>query len=102
MYLLGQCYRYGRGLQKNPKKGFMLQLEAAKSAFWKYSSQSVFVLAEAEGVPVDPEQAFRWYLVAARRGHKDAAHNVAYFYETGRGVRRDKKRAEFWYSRAKQ
>jgi TPR repeat protein len=32
--------------------------------------------------------------------HKDAAHNVAFYYETGRGVRPHAAKAEFWYSRA--
>jgi TPR repeat protein len=49
---------------------------------------------------VDFKEAFRWYLKAARRGHAYAAHNLARLYETGRGVKLDARRAEFWYKRA--
>ena len=27
MYSLGQCYRYGRGVRKNARRGFRLQFE---------------------------------------------------------------------------
>jgi TPR repeat protein len=47
-------------------------------------------------------EAFKWYLKAARKGHDEAAHNVAYFYERGRGVRQNLERAKEWYARAKE
>ena len=48
----------------------------------------------------DPKQAFRWYLRAAKKGHDDAAYNLGYFYETGRGVRKNTRKAQHWYARA--
>ena len=97
------AYRYGMGVRKNVKKGFALELHAAKMG----EREAPVLLVErvsvgAKALLLTPKNASGRYLRAARRGHGDAAHNVAYFYETGRGVRQNKKKAEFWYARAKQ
>ena len=53
-------------------------------------------------MPVNVERAFYWFLRAAKRGHDDAAHNVADFYDRGRGVKASRKRAEFWSARVER
>jgi uncharacterized protein len=92
MHLLGQCYRYGRGVPRNTKRGFDLELKAAMRGV---------CCSRGEGTSADLQQAFRWYLAAARRGHDDAAYNLGFFYENGRGVKANRRKAEFWYARAK-
>ena len=48
-------------------------------------------LSKGKGVLPDFEQASKWYLKAAKNGHDDAAYNLGYFYEIGRGVKMNKK-----------
>jgi TPR repeat protein len=45
-------------------------------------------------------KAYQWYLTAAKRGYQDAANNLGLLYEAGRGVRENKRKAEFWFRRA--
>lgn len=44
--------------------------------------------------------AFRLFLSAAKAGDPGAQHDLAYFYETGTGVKPNRKKALYWYNRA--
>ena len=92
--------RYGWGIAKNLKKGFELELRAAKQGELEAQFSVGVCLSRGEGITVDDKEAFHWYLRAAKRGHPDAAHNVAHFYEMGRGIRKNKRKAHLWYARA--
>lgn len=100
MQSLGRCYRYGKGVNKDSKKGFTLQLQAANRGVIEAQFSVGVCFSRGEGVAADDNMALKWYLKAAKRGHDDAACNVALFYERGRGVRMNPKRAEFWKLRA--
>jgi TPR repeat protein len=45
----------------------------------------------------DPARAAEWMERAARGGDPSAMHNIGYYYDRGVGVRRDARRALFWY-----
>jgi uncharacterized protein len=45
----------------------------------------------------DRARAAEWMERAARAGDPSAMHNIGYFYDRGVGVRRDPRRALFWY-----
>jgi TPR repeat protein len=47
-------------------------------------------------------EALKWYLMAAQQGHAIAQNNLATFYATGRGVRKDLDEAEKWFLMAAQ
>jgi hypothetical protein len=50
------------------------------------------------GVPEDPAEAARWFLMAAYQGDADAQFEVATMYETGNGLPRDLLEARRWYT----
>lgn len=51
-----------------------------------------------EGVPVDLEEAAKWYRKAADQNHLSAQNNLAYMYENGEGVAKDLAQALKLYS----
>ena len=52
------------------------------------------------GIPINLEQAFKWYTRAAIQGDARAQFNLASLYENGRGVKRSLKQALKWYRKA--
>lgn len=56
--------------------------------------------AKGLGVARDPDEAARWYRVAAERGHQEAQQNLAHKYWRGKGVPLDRTEAVTWMERA--
>lgn len=52
------------------------------------------------GTEKNVEQAYLWYLAAARGGHPNAQHNLAVAYAQGEGVGTDPVKAVHWWQRA--
>ena len=52
------------------------------------------------GVDKDPQEAFKWYLLAAQGGMYEAMQKVAFKYEFGKGVDEDIREALKWYQKA--
>ncbi len=50
-----------------------------------------------QGVPRDPKEAAKWYLLAAQKGNLEAQSYLGFAYEKGQGVRRDYTEAAKWY-----
>ena len=48
----------------------------------------------------DYDTAVKLYLPLAERGHSMAQSNLAWMYQTGRGVPKDDRKAVFWYRKA--
>jgi TPR repeat protein len=55
---------------------------------------------KGEGVPQDPEIAFRWYRKAADQGDARAQNRVGEMYRAGEGVPGDKQEAVRWYQKS--
>ena len=51
-----------------------------------------------EGVPMNYDEAMKWYRKAAELGNKDAPNNIGTMYMTGFGVLRDFVKAYMWFS----
>ena len=51
-----------------------------------------------QGTPKDPEQAVKWYRLAAAQGHGGAQFNLGGMYVDGLGVPRDLVRATMWFT----
>lgn len=49
------------------------------------------------GVSKNPKESFKWYLLLAESGDKDAAFHVAYSYARGNGVNKNFEEAVKWY-----
>jgi TPR repeat protein len=52
------------------------------------------------GIKVNKEQAFKWYLTAAKLGESLAQFNTANLYYSGIGTSIDYKEALYWYQKA--
>ena len=52
-----------------------------------------------QGVPRDYEQAFNWYLKAAKQGDPMAEYVIGTMYNYGRGVVQDKSQAALWFNK---
>ena len=55
---------------------------------------------EGLGIATDEQQAFRWYSLAAARGHAEAMNRLGMLYAQGRGVPQDYVAAFAWYRQA--
>ena len=58
------------------------------------------MLWKGEGVPVDEQEAARWWLKGAQAGHVTAMVDLAYTYREGRGNAKDLAEALRWYQAA--
>ena len=56
--------------------------------------------ANGYGVPLDDNQALKWYLLAAEQGHGEAQCNLAVMHANGWGVPQSNDEAFKWYSLA--
>ena len=73
IYLIGECYYFGNGVEKNYTKALQYYMEAAELG----SSEAQYALGycyqHGQGVPfVDLKKAKEWYFKAAEQGHPDA------------------------------
>ena len=55
------------------------------------------VYVEGDGVPKDPLEAAKWFLLAAESGDVDAQYMLASLYDQGEGVKEDDVEAVRWY-----
>ena len=51
-------------------------------------------------MPVDYEEAFKWFKLAAGQGHPGAQHYLGYCYDEGKGVEQNLQLAVEWYTKA--
>ena len=56
--------------------------------------------AKGQGVPVDTQEAMKWYHKAAEQGHVLAQYNLADIYLNGRGVPRNTQEGMKWIRKA--
>jgi TPR repeat protein len=55
-----------------------------------------------DGITLNDEEAFKWYLKAAIQGYKDAQNSVGNMYDLGEGVEENNAEAMKWYLKAAQ
>jgi TPR repeat protein len=98
--MLGQCYRNGRGVNRDPAKAFYWIERASKQndpiALFLYGT----LLATGQGTPLDYKKALTYYLKAAAKGHAAAMNNIGALHEQGNGVPRNYVEALKWYKMA--
>ena len=99
--MLGECYYYGEGVDKDDKKGFeYLSLSAEQG-----NSTAMFNLGycydQGEGTDENKTKAFELYEKSANLGCCIAMKNVGVFYEDGLGgVTKNLNKAKEWYTKA--
>ena len=57
-------------------------------------------LLNGNGCKKDPEEAVKWFQMAAEKGDKDAQLKLANCLENGIGCKRDVDKALFWYRKS--
>ncbi len=101
MFLLGQCYVFGKGVERDTQIGLGWYRRAAESG----NREAQFELGEwcafgREGLTIDMPEAIRWYRLAARQEHLQAQRKLGHCYRNGDGVSENKVQAVAWYRRA--
>ena len=46
------------------------------------------------------DEAFEWYMKAAKQGHADSQFSLGYMYYYGTGVDKDRQEAIYWFKKA--
>ncbi len=97
---LGQIYRLGLGVEKDPVQAIKWYKRAAEIGFDRAQANLGAMYLEGYGVDRDFAEAAHWFDRAARQGHVLAQYNLGLMYENGLGVSRDPARALGWYNLA--
>lgn len=93
MVVLGDCYMFGRGMQKDTAEALKWYTKAAD----KEEPKSMFILGSlydnGKAVPKDTALALKWYKAGADAGDANAQNSLGIKYRKGRWVARDYKKA---------
>ena len=65
---------------------FQREIERAQTGDVDAQARVGLLLQEGQGTPADPEEAARWYRLAAEQGSKAATFGLAMLYHSGNGV----------------
>lgn len=65
---LGNCYRQGRGVEKNLEKAVEWYRKSAEQGYDRGQYCLAGCYEKGEGVPIDKEKALQWYKKAADQG----------------------------------
>ena len=97
---LGQLYRNGLGVERDPQAAARWYYRAASMGFDRAQVNLATLYLRGEGVAQDFRTAGYWFEQAARQGHPVAQYNLGLIYERGLGVLRSEARALGWYNLA--
>lgn len=100
MDLLGDCYYYGDGIEKDLKRSFECYLNAAEAGNISAQNDVAYAYEMGEGVEKNLNKAVEWYQTASENGNKYAMRNLANCYQKGIGVKQDAKLAFKWFKLA--
>lgn len=99
-YLIGQCYKNGRGVRKDYNEAFVYYLKASKHG----NANSLYSIGDCyhygKGVAINFVEALRHYHQAAEQGHAKAQYCLGVCYEKGIGTEIDLDEAYKWYKEA--
>lgn len=87
--LLGWCYLYGEGVEKDYARAHRLLKQASDQGVATGSLLFGTLYEHGLGVQQDMSRAIALYEIAARTGHTDALLYLARIYRAGKGVTKD-------------
>ncbi|MGH8498108.1 MAG: tetratricopeptide repeat protein [Methylococcales bacterium] len=96
-YFLGQMYRKGDGIEKNPEEALNWYRKAAEQENRLAQYNLGWMYDIGEGIERNLDEAISWYAKAARLGDKYAPFNIGALYFSGRDLPRDPENALFWF-----
>ncbi len=97
---LGEMYRDGRGVPKDPDKAMECFLTVYERQGEEAGAAANYIGGLYECRSFDDEKAFEWYLRGAEWGDEDAMYNLANMYEYGTFVEKDIDKAIEWYRKS--
>lgn len=93
-YRIAQCYKTGKGVEKDINKYFEYLLKAN-------SMQSLYELGSiyynGDGVDIDLEKALSYFIMSYKKGNKLAPLNIAAIFEDKRTHLYNPKRSDKWF-----
>lgn len=99
--LLGDCYRYGAGVEKNPETAFENYLSAAAAGSFSAMANLADCYRTGFGTAVDVEKCKIWAEGAANEGYAPAMIVLGKLYKGNESVRNYEK-ARYWLERANE
>jgi hypothetical protein len=96
MAVLGNMYREGVGVTKDPGQAVKWYTEAAMRGNRGAQFSLGGMYEEGEGLPKDVAKAAQLYEASARQGMPEAQFALGLSYEFGEGVPRNRRTAIFW------
>ena len=101
MYLMGQMYESGFGVEQNTLEAFTWFKQAADAGLSKAQNTLGTLYLTGRGTARDEKLAVQWFQRAADAGDGPAQDNLADMYRTGRGgLTRDYGKALYWLEQA--
>ena len=97
---LGDCYNFGRGVEKDDKEAFKWYLKAAEQGEPNAQLSLGNCYNFGRGIEKDDEEAFKWYLKAAEQGEPNAQSALGTLYESDTFAKKDIIKAIEWYQKA--
>ncbi|MDQ6973961.1 MAG: tetratricopeptide repeat protein, partial [Mariprofundaceae bacterium] len=86
IYLLGNVYRQGIFIEKNPTKAYQWMLKAAQKHHIQASEAVAAMLLYGDGVVKDMKQAFHWYQASEQAGSSQAKSALGCMLVLGLGT----------------
>lgn len=84
MHNLARLYEHGRGVPKDLRRAFELNLQSAKKG-WSHAQHDVAVCYdEGRGVEPDLKEAVRWCELSEKSGYGHASAQLAWWYRFGK------------------
>lgn len=100
MYMLGNIYQNGRGVEENQKEAFKWYLKAAENQSIDAQLNVGLMYQRGLGVERNEILALQWLQQAADNGHAGAQCQLGGIYRLGQGVSKDIDSAVQWYKKA--
>ena len=97
---LGNLYRTGRGVDKDPRRAVVWYLKAATQGMPVAQYNLALSYDTGVGAAQNHTVAAKWYRRAAKQGEIDAMLGLAALYRQGLGIDGDREAAVAWYRRA--
>lgn len=97
---LGDCYYYGRAVEKNCIVAAEWFRKAAEQGHAKGQRNLGWMLYYGQGISRNYAEGFKWLRKGAEQGDAHAQHGVGNCYYYGRGVNKDWAEAARWFLKA--
>ncbi|MCA0188568.1 MAG: sel1 repeat family protein, partial [Proteobacteria bacterium] len=84
-HALGECYKWGRGVEKNDETAFSYFWKAAEQGDADAQGSVGYCYQSGEGIPRNPFKAFHWFSLGAQQGHPRCQMMLGQCYEQAEG-----------------